>query len=60
MPAYAAAVRRKEKPLELHRMLSPFTAGDFTRREVNELFAVQLGGSKARAVLPCRAPRAPL
>ena len=41
--AYAAAVRRGEKRLELNRQLSAFTSGDFSRREFNTLFASQLG-----------------
>jgi len=28
-------------------MLSPFTAGDYTRTEFNELFATQLNGGRA-------------
>jgi|TARA_B110001469_G_scaffold60006_1_gene57650 hypothetical protein len=40
-------VKHKNAPAELARMLSPFTAGDYTRTEFNELFATQLNGGRA-------------
>lgn len=39
----AAAVRRGEPPPEIHRQLSVFCAGDFTREEFVDLFADSLG-----------------
>ena len=40
-------MKHKNAPAELARMLSPFTAGDYTRTEFNELFATQLNGGRA-------------
>ena len=45
--AFAAAVKRREKPAELNRMLSPFTAGDYTRAEFNALYAHPLNAERA-------------
>ena len=45
--AFAAAVKRGEKSAELNRMLSPFTAGDYTRPEFNALFTTVLNAERA-------------
>ena len=41
--AFVAAVRRGDKPDEIHRILSPLCAGDVTREQANDLFADLLG-----------------